>query len=243
MKLETKSQPSKQASKPPSQPASKAMGLHEQSSLAASQVASSHSLVLRTHNVTHNNNNPIWRGSIFFRGRLRCEELPLHSGELNHVLSPVSGPTQSQLSHPMSSGHHISMEHRLRRKQLNSDTNASNKTYLNEKTKGNTFFKKKKIKKAMKNMKAGSHSLLSLSTEAQKSNFRGGGGKRHCYNKNISTISLRFWRQLGRVDPHFRSGNFSTFFPFSESEKKKKQKKKKKSQKKTKGERGRRKEG
>ena len=28
--------------------------------------------------------------------------------------------------------HHISMEHRLRRKQLNSDTNASNKTYLKE---------------------------------------------------------------------------------------------------------------
>ena len=29
-------------------------------------------------------------------------------------------------------GHHISMEHRLRRKQLNSDTNASNKKYLKE---------------------------------------------------------------------------------------------------------------
>ena len=37
-----------------------------------------------------------------------------------------AGPTQSQLSRPMSSRHHISMEHRLRRKHLllNSDSNA-----------------------------------------------------------------------------------------------------------------------
>ena len=46
----------------------------------------------------------------------------------------------------MSSGHHISMEHRLRRKQLNSDTNASNKTYLKEiqeKGKNKLFLRKK----------------------------------------------------------------------------------------------------
>ena len=68
--------------------------------------------------VQNNNNNTIWRG----------EESPPHSGELNHALSPVGGPTQSQLSSPMLSGHHISMKHRLRRKhlQLNSDTNAGN---------------------------------------------------------------------------------------------------------------------
>ena len=41
-------------------------------------------------------------------------------------------PKQAQLSRLRSSGHHISMEHRLRRKQLNSDTNASNKKYLKE---------------------------------------------------------------------------------------------------------------
>ena len=48
--------------------------------------------------------------------------------------SPQAGaPTQFQLSRPMPSGHHISMEHRLRRKQLNSDTNASKKKkYLKE---------------------------------------------------------------------------------------------------------------
>ena len=44
-----------------------------------------------------------------------------------HALSQVGGPTKSQLFCPTSPGHHISMEHRLRRKdlQLNSDTNAS----------------------------------------------------------------------------------------------------------------------
>ena len=47
---------------------------------------------------------------------LTVEEPPLHSGELNHALSQAGGPTQSQLSRPMSSGNHISMEHRLRRK-------------------------------------------------------------------------------------------------------------------------------
>ena len=79
----------------------------------------------------NNNNNTIWRGSV-------------------HALLHAGGPTQSQLSRPMSSGHHISMEHRSRRKQLNSDTNASNKTYLKEiqeKRKEETFFLRKKQKK------------------------------------------------------------------------------------------------
>ena len=75
----------------------------------------------------NNNNNTIWGGSV-----LTGEEPPPHSGELKHALSQEGGPTQSQLSRPMSSGHHISMEHRQRRKQLNSDTNASKKKYLKE---------------------------------------------------------------------------------------------------------------
>ena len=77
---------------------------------------------------------------------LTGEEPPPHSGELKHALSQAGGPTQSQLSRPMSSGHHISMEHRPRRKQLNSDTNASNKKYLKEiqqKRKEETFFFRK----------------------------------------------------------------------------------------------------
>ena len=91
----------------------------------------------------NNNNNNIQSGEAPF---LTGEEPPPHSGELKHALSQAGGPTQSQLSRPMSSGHHISMEHRLRRKQLNSDTNASNKKYLKEiqeKRKDETFSLKK----------------------------------------------------------------------------------------------------
>ena len=73
------------------------------------------------YNCNNNKNNTIWGGSV-----LTGEEPPLHSGELKRALSQAGGPTQSQLSRPMSSRHHISMEHRLRRKQLNSDTDASN---------------------------------------------------------------------------------------------------------------------
>ena len=89
----------------------------------------------------NNNNNTIWGGSV-----LTGEEPPPHSGELTHALSQAGGPTQSQLSRPMSSGHHISMEHRLRRKQLNSDTYASNKNILKEireKRKEETFSSEK----------------------------------------------------------------------------------------------------
>ena len=64
-----------------------------------------------------------------------------HSGELKHAIPQAGGPTQSQLSRPMSSGHHISMEHRLRRKQLNSDTNARKQKHKD------FFFLKKKGKK------------------------------------------------------------------------------------------------
>ena len=71
----------------------------------------------------NNNNNTIWGGSV-----LTSEEPPLHSGELKHALTQAGGPTQSQLSRPMSSGHHISMEHLLWRKHqwLNCDIHASN---------------------------------------------------------------------------------------------------------------------
>ena len=97
-----------------------------------------------THN-NNNNNNTIWGGSV-----LTGEEPPPHSGELKHALPQAGGPTQSQLSRPVSSGHHISMKHRLRRKHLNSDTNASNKKYLKEiqeKRKEETFSSEKKEKR------------------------------------------------------------------------------------------------
>ena len=95
----------------------------------------------QNNNNNNNNNNTIWGGSV-----LTGEEPPPHSGELKHALTQAGGPTQTQLSRPMSSRHHISMEHRLRRKQLNSDTNASNKIYLKEikeKRKEETFSSEK----------------------------------------------------------------------------------------------------
>ena len=98
-----------------------------------------------THDVkdrvqNNNNNNTIFGGSV-----LTGEEPPPHSGELKHALPQAGGPTQSQLSRPTSSGHHISMEHRLRRKQLNSDTNASNKKKYKKKEK--ETFSSEKMKK------------------------------------------------------------------------------------------------
>ena len=92
---------------------------------------------------SNNNNNTICRGSVS-----TGEEPPQHSGELKHALSQAGGPTQSQLSRPVSSGHHISMEHRLRRKQSKSDTNASIKTFLKEiqeKRKEDTLILRKKV--------------------------------------------------------------------------------------------------
>ena len=73
------------------------------------------------HNNNNNNNNTILGGSVS-----KGEEPPPHSGELKHALTQAGGPTQSQLSRPMSSGHHISMEHPPRRNHLllNPSTNA-----------------------------------------------------------------------------------------------------------------------
>ena len=65
------------------------------------------------NNNCNNNNNTIWGDSV-----LTGEEPPPHSGELQHALPRAGDPTQSQLSRPMSLGHHISIEHRLRRKHL-----------------------------------------------------------------------------------------------------------------------------
>ena len=93
----------------------------------------------------NNNNNTIWGGSV-----LTSEEPPVHSGELKHALSQAGGPTQSQLSRFMSSRHHISMEHRLRKKHLllNLDTNARSGMYIEKKEeKRNTFHKKNKNEK------------------------------------------------------------------------------------------------
>ena len=78
---------------------------------------------------------------------LTGEEPPPHSGDLKHALTQAGGPTQSQLSRPMSSRHLISTEHRLQRKHLllNPDTNVEKKT-----NKENFFVKKKKKQRIRK---------------------------------------------------------------------------------------------
>ena len=66
----------------------------------------------------------------------------------------AGGPTQ--LSRPMSFGHHISMEHRTREKylQLKTDTNASNEIFHAEKESSKTKQKRKRKKsKKSKNWK------------------------------------------------------------------------------------------
>ena len=78
------------------------------------------------------------------------------------MLSPKqAAPTQSQLSRPMSSGHHISMEHRLRRKQLNSDTNASKKNICKK-------YKKKEKKKPFSSEKMKKENEKTLKNQKMK---------------------------------------------------------------------------
>ena len=74
------------------------------------------------------------------------------SGELKHALTQAGGPTQSQLSRPVSSRHNISMEHRPRRKQLNSDADAKKKKniFFTKGKKRRTRSKKKKRKSRKK---------------------------------------------------------------------------------------------
>ena len=102
-----------------------------------------------THNTQHTTttttqHNTIWGGSV-----LTGEEPPPHSGELNHALTQAGVPTQFQLSRPMSSGHHISMEHRLWRKhqQLNTHSDASNEIHLKRERGERENMKKLKKKK------------------------------------------------------------------------------------------------
>ena len=95
-----------------------------------------------TNTNNNNNNNTMWRGFV-----LIGEEPPPHSGELNHALSQVGRPTQSQLSRFMSSRHHISMEHRLWRKHLllNPDINARSGIFFKKQEKH--IFRKKSMTK------------------------------------------------------------------------------------------------
>ena len=80
------------------------------------------------------------------RLRLSSEEPPPHSGELKHALAQAGAQPNPSCPALCRQGHHISMEHRLRRKQLNFDTNASIKKYskeIQEKRKEQNFLRKK----------------------------------------------------------------------------------------------------
>ena len=71
---------------------------------------------------------------------LTSEDPPLHSGELNHAL--LQKVAQPNPSYPAPCPQdHISMEHRLRRKNLllNSDTDDRNETFLKERERRNHF--------------------------------------------------------------------------------------------------------
>ena len=70
-----------------------------------------------------------WRGSV-----LTGKEPPTPLWGVESCSFPTIWPAQSQLSQRMRSRHHISMEHRLRRKQLNSDTDAKKHLKLNSDT-------------------------------------------------------------------------------------------------------------
>ena len=65
------------------------------------------------------------------------EEPPPHSEELKHALTQAGGPTQSQLSRPMSSRHH---GERLRRKHLLNKTLIQMLEKKKETKKRKTFF-------------------------------------------------------------------------------------------------------
>ena len=153
----------------------------------------------------NNNNNTIWGVSV-----LIGEEPPPHSGELNHALLQAGDPTQSQLSRPASSRHHIPMEHQSRRKhvQFNSDANAcvSKKDKKKEKRRPFGSTKKQKLEKMKKNRNEKHESGVTLkwpspnsllSTEAKNRIFT----KENCHfhNWNFSTVFFRFWRLLGRL--------------------------------------------
>ena len=103
---------------------------------------------------TQNNINTIWRGSVL------TGEAPPPLWEVASCLLQSGGPTQSQLSRPLSSGHHASIEHHpLRRKRQqsnrksNTDTDAGNAKI--ERSRRRKKEKKKTKDKYQKKVKAG----------------------------------------------------------------------------------------
>ena len=84
---------------------------------------------------------------------------------------------------PLSSGHHISMEHRLRRKQLNSDTNASKKSIwkkYKKKEKKKLFLRRNEGRKwkTLKNQKGrNEQKMRKMKNKKQEKDKKTGGKK------------------------------------------------------------------
>ena len=125
------------------------------------------------------------------------------------MLSPKWVVQPNPLHCSMLSRHHISMEHRLRRKhrQLNSDTNASNETYLKN-TRKKTLFQERTKNGKHKNMKAGSPSngpIPEPFTCPPKIKFLT-KEESHFYKQNFSTIFSGFgvclddWKKKKKKD-------------------------------------------
>ena len=114
----------------------------------------------------NNNNDTIWGGSV-----LTGEEPPPHSGELKHALPQAGGPTQSHPSRPVSSGHHISMEYRLRRRHLllNPGTNARKEKQTRKTLKKE---KKKRKKRRTRTKKKSKENKTEEKREEQKNEKR-----------------------------------------------------------------------
>ena len=87
--------------------------------------------------------------------RAHTHKLKEVSETITIIQSQEGGPTQSQLSRPMSSRHHISMEHRLRRKHvlLNPSTHARSGIYVQRKKTETHFSRKTKNWENEKNTK------------------------------------------------------------------------------------------
>ena len=114
------------------------------------------------------------------------------------MLSPKQA-AQPNPSYPaLSSGHHISIEHRLRRKQLNSDTNASHKTFLKEiqeQRKEDTFFLEKNDTNKNKKRKRKKMFLLKKWTREKKRKrgsptYSRDGPKNGFFTQELSRVSF-----------------------------------------------------
>ena len=121
----------------------------------------------------NSNNKPIQGRSVFFRDDAlapRGAPISLRRSWIM-LFSPVGGPTQTQLSRPMSSGHHNSTwstDYGGNIWQLNTDTNASNAIFMKGKQKKN---KKRKEQEKRRQINEWKQWMRVSPSEVQKIQF------------------------------------------------------------------------